>query len=603
MKKSRLLGIAGYIALLILAGVLLVKMCKMTKQAMSSFVVKTKFVGEYSLDGNEWKTLEKNTKFSSFDGDLMLRGQLDEQLPMYLSFYLNHIGVTISVNGERVFDSGRVNDDVPEMVCGSYWSGWSSEEVKAVDEIQIRLHNPHKYGNAGAYNEFLDSLYFGGGMALQKQLHQMSMPYQITGMFIMVVSVALLGMALGYLVQRISSGSLLWSMGLMSLFMSGYILMDTIDNEFRSNLIVFNTCMRLFCILFGSLELANCIRKILTGKRCKIAGYFVAMQATVNGILVLLSLIDIIDVYDISLYWAISQGIVFLAMFGLCVLEYLRGVKEERILSVSCMTLIFVVLFELVNARVNFCTSGIIVKVIFTMLFLFYLVSAVKLVVVNHEAAIKAKKLESELTDSRIVLAMSQIQPHFIYNALGAIRSLCVEDSRTAVEAIDRFSGYLRGSFEAMDKKQCIPFHKEMELVDNYLYLEQRRFEDKIKIEKSLETENFMLPPMSVQPIVENAVRHGIRGKRTAGTVIIKSFADEAEYIIIVADDGVGFDISEMKKDGKVHVGLQNVEKRLNLMCKGRLEVESVPGEGTTVIIHIPKNLKKTDEKKGQKIG
>lgn len=317
------------------------------------------------------------------------------------------------------------------MICGSYWSGWSSEEIETGDETQIRLHNPHKYGNAGAYNEFLDSLYFGGGTALQKQLHQMSMPYQITGMFIMVVSVALLGMALGYLVQRISSGSLLWSMGL-------------------------------FCIIFGSLELANCIRKILTGKRRKIAGYFVAMQATVNGILVLLSLIDIIDVYDISLYWAISQGIVFLAMFGLCVLEYLRGIKEERILSVSCMILIFAVLFELVNARVNFCTSGIIVKVIFTVLFLFHLVSAVNLVVVNHEAAIKAKKLESELTDSRIVLAMSQIQPHFIYNALGAIRSLCVEDSRTAVEAIDRFSGYLRGSFEAMDKKQCIPFHKEI---------------------------------------------------------------------------------------------------------------------------------------------
>lgn len=600
LKKLRWY-IIGYIALLFLAGVLLFQMCTSTNQAAPAFVLETEFVGEYRLGESEWQQLEKNTRFSAFDDDLVLRGRFKDQLPLCVSFYLNHIGVTVSVNGEEVFCSGRTGDDVPEMMCGSYWSSWFSEELSEDDEIEIRLHNPHQYGNAGAYNQFLKSLHFGGDKTLQEHLNQESLPYQIAGIFILVVSVALLGMALGYLAHRIPSGSLLWSMGILSLFMGGYILMDTVDICFHSNLIVFNTCVRQCCIMFGSLELTDCIRKTLTEGRRKIAEYLMLGQGTVTGILFLLSIVGVVAFYDTGPYWAVIQGGIIFVLFGLCVLEYRQHTKTDRVLLDSYIILLVAGLFELVNARIGFGIGGIALKVVFILLFVFQLVRAVKMIAVNHQASIKAKRLEEELKNSRIVLAMSQIQPHFMYNALAAIRSLCVEDSRKAVEAIDKFSGYLRGSLETMDKKQCISFQKEMEFVDNYLYLEQQRFENKIKVEKEIKAENFMLPPMSVQPIVENAIRHGIRKKRTAGSVAIKSFEDEKGYIVIIADDGVGFDVTGQKDDGKVHVGLQNVEKRLQLMCNGSLEVESVPGQGTTVTIRIPKNVKKNGREKGQK--
>ena len=105
---------------------------------------------------------------------------------MYVSFHLNHIGVVISVNGEEVFESGRASDEIPEMICGSYWSGWLYEEAKPEDVIEIRLHNPHNYGNAGAYEEFLNSLHLGGGIALENHLKAQSTPYWIVGSVMLV---------------------------------------------------------------------------------------------------------------------------------------------------------------------------------------------------------------------------------------------------------------------------------------------------------------------------------------------------------------------------------------------------------------------------------
>ena len=197
-------------------------MVSTTNQARNTIVIDTGFIGEYSINGSDWNPITKDTKWSGFDGDLILRGTLKEQYPLYLTFYLNHIGVSISVNGEQVFYSGRWENEVPEMMCGSYFSGWFCDTLEAEDELELRLHNPHNYGNPDAYNEFLDSLHYGGDEALKNHYEPLTRPYRIIGIFLLVSSIILLGMALGYRIQRLPSASLLWSMGLTSLFMGGY---------------------------------------------------------------------------------------------------------------------------------------------------------------------------------------------------------------------------------------------------------------------------------------------------------------------------------------------------------------------------------------------
>ena len=585
MKKLRW-DILGYIVLLILAGTLLYHMCRTTNQAMMAFVVDTEFVGEYTLGDSEWKPLEENTRLSSFDGDLVLRGRFSEPNPMYVSFHLNHIGVVISVNGEEVFESGRASDEIPEMICGSYWSGWLYEEAKPEDVIEIRLHNPHNYGNAGAYEEFLNSLHLGGGIALENHLKAQSTPYWIVGSVMLVAAVALLGMALGYFVQRLPYASLLWSMGLLTLFMGGYILMDTIDIEFHSELFVFNTYVRQFCIMFAIMELIIGIRKILTGKGRKIAGIITAVLGVSNGAALIFSFTNKIDFYDTSGYLAIVQGIASLILLWLCIQEYRQRKKENRLMLISNMILLLTVWLELVNARMNLWISGIVVKMIFSLSFVFHLFRTIKIVTTNHKDAGRVRELSDELKNSRVVLAMSQIRTHFIFNILTAISGMCEYDPKKADEVLIRFSRYLRNNIDIMQEEGLETFSKSMEHLEDYIVLEQLRFDNRLHFVKQVEVTNFKLPPLILQPIVENSIKHGLFPKAEGGTITLQTQVRDDNIEIIIMDDGVGYDVNEMKKEESV--GLDNVRFRLKYMVKGRMNIESSPGNGTKVTIIIP---------------
>lgn len=587
--KKYHINLIGYVVLFCLAGVLLVQLCRNTNQAARAFAIESEFVGEYSVDGGQFKTFNKDTKLSSLEGDLVLRGHFSNPF-VCMSFYLEHIGVTILVDGEEVFWSGRATDKVPEMMCSSGWACWQNQEITPENEVEIRLHNPHKYGNVGAYNKFMDSLYFGPSEMLADEYKNETLPYKVVAVVMIVVSVALIGMAVGYRAYKFPFAGLIGSMGMVSFFMGGYILMDTIDFSFFSTLLVFNTCVRQYCIMFAGLDLVNCITHTVNQKRERsIANGAGLLLKLVIAALILLSIFNVVSIYDTNLYFAVVMGLVAMVLLVVSVMEYGHSKKENKGLLLSYGILLFTVMLEIINGVVNWWSSGIVIKVVFTVFFVFWVVIAVKNIAVNHQAAMKAKELEKDLKDSRIMLAMSQIQPHFIYNVLGVIRSLCAENSQTAVEAIDHFSGYLRGSLDTMEQNQKISFSKELELVDNYLFLEQKRFENKIKVVKEIEVSDFFLPPMSIQPLVENAVRHGIRKKRVGGTILIRTFEREKTYVIQVEDDGVGFDVLKGNEDGKVHVGLKNVEKRVQLMCKGSVKVESEEGVGTTITVEIPK--------------
>lgn len=207
----------------------------------------------------------------------------------------------------------------------------------------------------------------------------------------------------------------------------------------------------------------------------------------------------------------------------------------------------------------------------------------------HGELTTQLVKKEKEMAESKITTAMSQIQPHFIFNSLSTIKFLVKKNPAEAIEAIDEFSDYLRGSMDSLTRTRGVPFLEEIEFVNHYLYLEKKRFGDKIHIEYDIRMDGFMVPAFSVQPIVENAVKHGIRGQLQGGSIKIATKEDAKNYIIQVTDDGAGFDPQTPKEDGKSHVGIANVKKRLALMCEGTLEIESAPGKGCMVTIRIPK--------------
>lgn len=199
---------------------------------------------------------------------------------------------------------------------------------------------------------------------------------------------------------------------------------------------------------------------------------------------------------------------------------------------------------------------------------------------------------EAELAQSRIDIMLSQIQPHFLFNTLTTIRQLCEADPMAAKEAIRDFSHFLRANMNSLTNKTPIPFAQELNHAKHYLNLEQQRFKERLKVVYDIRTTDFSIPPLTLQPIAENAVRHGIIKRLQGGTVTISSFDIKYAYVVTVKDDGIGFDAAVPQNGVGSHVGLVNVKTRLCYMSGGSLKIESSPEDGTLVTITIPKEEK-----------
>jgi sensor histidine kinase YesM len=157
---------------------------------------------------------------------------------------------------------------------------------------------------------------------------------------------------------------------------------------------------------------------------------------------------------------------------------------------------------------------------------------------------------------------------------------------------VNSFSEYLRNNLSSLEAPGLITFEIELSHVNTYLDIEKVRFEDTLEIEYDIKCMDFSLPVLTVQPIVENAVKHGTSKKRGGGRVRISTEDDGQDYVITVSDTGCGFDPDVPKNDGKRHVGIENVRQRLANMCSGSLTIESKVGEGTVATIRIPKGGK-----------
>lgn len=227
-------------------------------------------------------------------------------------------------------------------------------------------------------------------------------------------------------------------------------------------------------------------------------------------------------------------------------------------------------------------------------------ISAIMIYLVVHEERNKLDIEESrelmkhraELANNRSRLALSQIKPHFLYNSLNTIYYLCDTDPKTAQKALADLSDYLRMNLDALGREEYVTFDTELKHIETYLALEKLRFEDELTIEYDIEVTNFCVPVLSVQPLVENAVKHGVGPKIGGGTVKIITRENGDYYEVIVEDDGMGFNVdSPREDDGRSHVGVDSVRQRLDTMCEGELIIDSREDVGTRATIRIPKDI------------
>ena len=263
------------------------------------------------------------------------------------------------------------------------------------------------------------------------------------------------------------------------------------------------------------------------------------------------------------------------------------GGKQEKLIPIFIVVMILASVYldgRVYNDRqpVTFLTIAIVASS------MFYYIWLHMRFVQDHEDDLKARQ--------RIQIMLSQIQPHFLYNTLSVIQDLCHSDPARAEIATVAFSQYLRGNMDSLLSETTIPFEDEWKHTRGYLDLEQMRFEGKLEVRYDIGCTSFDLPPLSLQPIVENAVNHGVRANPDgAGIVTIATREYPDRYEITVTDTGPGFDPDHPpEKQGRTHVGVQNVRERLAGLCDGTLTIASQIGRGTTATISLPKEGSRT---------
>jgi LytS/YehU family sensor histidine kinase len=183
-----------------------------------------------------------------------------------------------------------------------------------------------------------------------------------------------------------------------------------------------------------------------------------------------------------------------------------------------------------------------------------------------------------------------------LFNSLTAIARLCDKDPGMAKEMTLEFSQYLRGNMDSLTENDLIPFKQELKHTKIYISIEKAIYGKGLNVIYNIEVSDFELPPLTLQPIVENAVKHGIGRREGGGTVTISTRETDTDFELIVTDDGLGFESinpymgSGVKGENKqISIGVANVKNRLSAMCGGSLVIESELGVGSTVIIKIPK--------------
>ena len=601
------LMIFGIVLLLISAVILLFHGNATSNQAKPAMIAQVYFDGDYRIADGPWQKIVKGEHISSTKGDVSLRGNFHMLTPdgeyvgiysgdMPIAFYTDHINLTFFEGENEPYVMDIENPIFKDSACGVYWMAHSFVS-ESEDPIEILVHNPHIFGNENAIDELLSNIAFWPGLDFEKSVLERGQAQRDIGLLFVIISFLFLGTALFSSLIHIKNSKVIWLLGTVILFAGTYLSYSADGVSFWSESIVSNTtilgCSMMFYTLFISIALVHLL------KSTKPVGYVtVALTGLANAVFFTLPILTDIYFYDTWIYWASLQILANIILTSCLITEFFIAKGRKRFFFLFSVLPLISFTLDAVMIKLGVWSSGVSSKYVLIIFFTVAMVMVLKIIPNNINALAKAKELETEkaalnnqLAESRISTMMSQIRPHFIYNTLGSIEQLCELDPPKAGELVHDFAKYLRGNFGELDNPKPILMSQEMEHVRHYINIENVRFPD-MTFSFEMNSADFHIPALTVQPIVENAVKHGLMKLEKGGSIRVVSYETDTEYCISVEDDGAGFDTSKLL-DEKKHIGIRNIRDRLKVMVGGTLEIESTQGSGTKVLITIPKENRK----------
>ena len=578
-KKKLRPGTVVYILLFILGMILLVGQFRREEQTTE--LRRLRFFGEYSRDGETWHPYEGQA-LSAVAGELYLRGDFGMQIPegSLISFHAFHIRAEVEFNGEPLYTMGS------DAQCNSTWVHFRTPYVGPRDRFTIHLSNAHLIGNAHSYMQLLDGIYLGERDVLRRTVETQDVSRRITGIAVIALSLILMAMILVFRILYPGVSDRILPISLMAFCYGGYLLFSSPSVTMGvgwPSLIPF----ALFgCVIVALLELSLLLRKFLTAGRQIASNILLTVQIIYLVFLMLWNILGGPELCRLLDLWIPVQMVALVILLALGAWEwFFYSGRYPGLLACSGIILI-AALLEGLNEFLLLWDQRLILDVVVALFFSVYAIYGIVRVPLSFRMAAQTEKLKSDLQQSRIVLAMSQIRAHFIFNLLNAISGMSKYDPEKADATLIRFARYLRGNIDVMQEDRLESFRSTLHHLEDYIALEQVRFGDRIRFRTEIGFSDFNIPPLVLQPLVENAIKHGLMNKAEGGTITLSTRRSGDHVVITVADDGVGFSVEA--PGNKSSVGLSNVRFRLEQLADGHMELESTPGEGTVVTVTIP---------------
>lgn len=219
-----------------------------------------------------------------------------------------------------------------------------------------------------------------------------------------------------------------------------------------------------------------------------------------------------------------------------------------------------------------------------------FLFSQLTVEVVKHSEELREEKIiKTQLEEFRMKFMSRQMESHFFSNVLIAIQDLCYTEPELAADTIGLFYSYLRSNMNLLEQSGTISFSYERDYILTYMKIQRICFGEEIEYVEDIKFDDIKIPPLTIQPLIENAFRHGVRKRSGSGIIKLSTFCEDENIFILIEDNGVGFDINKLNELPCVFSSTRNIVYRLEKLCAAKVSFESEIGVGTRVTIKIPK--------------
>lgn len=560
---------------------------------IESGIKQLSMVGSYSADDGEWQPLNSDKFVNKGYTKVVFKGKFSQDLPKrkFVTLSLCDVWGEMKINGITVAENYAENKRVKTDTPGHSIKYIPSEYFEDDYVIELIMKSPYPANlNKSAFSDTFNFMVVGDKSALYEVL----LKYHTFGLFVglAVIFFGLFGFGFSGILFAKNKYNY-FAFAFVAISCGLYMITDEIfqflplwiDNPFL--------CMLIDKLPSYLIVLAICVY-IKGNVANKTTVLIMDIAVTLSFFAMLMASImqfaGFSDILSSEIYLYPAAIIGLMGGFSCIIVESFKFKnKNSQQVLIALSPIILAELLEYINGYLSLWPERILIRVFMIISIFIQLVFLIKATVAHYKSVIKYQKLQTELLQSRISIMVSQIQPHFLYNSLTSIAMLCEKNPKMAKTATIEFADYLRGNMNSLKEKNPVPFSNELKHLKTYLSLEKMRFGEDLNIVYDIQASDFMIPSLTVQPLVENAVKHGVGMKDDGGTVTIATREDEKTYQVIITDDGVGFDVNEKKNDGRQHVGMENCKSRLKEMVNGEVIITSKRGEGTVSKIIIPK--------------